>query len=143
MSKWGNFGRLSKDWKRIHPQAHREFEFEISWCLHFQCCSTFQFKILSSWWHREGKTYKGLGLKRLLIKLYVTMKSNMIKQEMNLLSLWRHSGKNVRMSNAWAYCSIFNEYFATWPKIISLWQRVTVIPSSIAICQWQNWVKSD
>jgi hypothetical protein len=75
MSKWGNFGRLSKDWKRIHPQAHREFEFKFHDVSTFNVAQLFNFKYHLVDDIERGKLTKEW-LNRVLIKLYVTMKNN-------------------------------------------------------------------
>ena len=47
----------------------------------------------------------------------------------------RHECENKSLYEAWQFCGGFNEWYSNWPHLMKLWQKILVIPLSIAICE--------
>jgi hypothetical protein len=57
-----------------------------------------------------------------------------------------HECENKTIFEAWRICGSNLEWHTNWPKLMQLWQKIILIPSSIAICERgfskQNAIKS-
>ena len=76
-----------------------------------------------------------LWLERILLKFQYTEEvSDMCKGELlELTNTFQHECENKTIFEAWHICG--SKWHTNWPKLMKLWQKVILIPSSIAICE--------
>jgi hypothetical protein len=87
-------------------------------------------------------------LKRILLKFqYTKEESDMCKRELlEFMATLRHECENKTIFKVWRICGSDLKWHMNWPKLMQLWQKTILIPSSIAICERryskQNAIKS-
>jgi hypothetical protein len=52
---------------------------------------------------------------------------------LEFMEIHRHACENRTIFEAWHVCGSNFERHTNWPRLMQLWQKVTLIPSSIAI----------
>jgi hypothetical protein len=87
-------------------------------------------------------------LERLIVKFGLTVvESDASRAELlEFVETLRHECENKSLYEAWQFCGAINEWYTNWPHLMKIWQKILVIPSSIAICERgfskQNAIKS-
>ena len=78
-----------------------------------------------------------LWLKRILLKFqYTKEESDMCKGELlEFTETLQHEFENETKFEVWHICGSKLEWHTNWPKLVQLWQKIILIPSSRAICK--------
>ena len=93
-------------------------------------------------------TNTALWLERILLKFqYIEEESDMCKGELlEFTGTLQHECENKTIFEAWRICGSNLEWHTNWPKLMQLWQKIILLPSSISICERgfskQNAIKS-
>ena len=86
---------------------------------------------------KDQITNTELWFERILSKFqYTEEESDMCKGELFefMETLW-HECENKSIFEAWCLCDSNLDWHTNWPKLMQIWQKIILIPSSIAICE--------
>ena len=85
----------------------------------------------------DGITNTKLWLGKILLKFQYTKEENdMCKGELlKFTETLRYECENKTIFEAWHICGSNLEWYTNWPKLMQLWLKIILIPSSIAICE--------
>ena len=67
---------------------------------------------------------------------YTEEENNMCEGELlEFTKMLRHECENKKIFEAWCICGSNLEWHTNWPKLMQLWPKYILIPSSIVICK--------
>jgi len=88
---------------------------------------------MSKWW-RVSYYYVEAMVGKFDFKIQINRNCKWTKL-IKFMEILKYQFEIKPLAKAWQLCGGITKWYVNWPHVMQLWQKVLVVPSSVAICQ--------